>query len=457
MRYCHRPLQTPVSDRNQPKRSCHSGTAGWGNAAEQADLDGSMAAGALDVGAEVEADFTWGTALAESSLVCSPAPLEHTPEDGVEQATSNASGARALWSMLAPPSREAAGPTADTMSSDYRSKPQAREAGQAAVEAAEAQLRDHRADLAERAAAGDREARETMQTKAALEDAHRSFSEVDLGNGTTVPAPYMVNYSSKTWTDRKRSDARKGARSAMRAQDADMGRAAVGKASAEANQEMLQALLAERPWERLPADEARVFRTKLARVLPEGAKGATRAAYEVLVYAQLAGLGTDCAGYMQHVLTSAGVMRDPGVMTGVGGLTRSWGDGVDGTSHKGRGKSSVARPVDANGTVVVRAGDMMRMSGGGHIGLVLDVVDNGDQVLLRVSHSTPDQAVHGVGGRMGTKTEGIREDLIAWSRTEQRWTAIRAFRSSAQLNKKGTISGFFRHSSAKLDEKRPAK
>ena len=125
---------------------------------------------------------------------------------------------------------------------------------------------------------------------------------------------------------------------------------------------------------------------------------------------------------------------------------------MEGTVARGRGRASVARPVDASGNVVVRPGDMMRMAGGGHIGLVHDVVDTGTEVILKVAHSTPGQAVYGTSGRLGSKTEGLREDILSWDRTTQRWKAIRSYMSSSRLNAPGKISGFFRADAAKADK-----
>ena len=220
-----------------------------------------------------------------------------------------------------------------------------------------------------------------------------------------------------------------------------------------AEKAVLQGLLKTRPWEKLPKGEAGTFRRKLAKVAPKGVSGAALAAWQVIVYCQMAGYGTDCSGYVHQMLEKIGAVRASKVRTGVGGLTKLMGNQVEGTVARGKGKASVARPVDASGKVVVRAGDMMRMSGGGHIGLVHDVVDTGTEVILKVAHSTPGQAVYGTTGRMGSKTEGLREDIISWDRKTQRWKAVRSFMSSSSLNSSGKISGFFRADADKADKR----
>jgi hypothetical protein len=340
----------------------------------------------------------------------------------------------------------------------FKADPRRREAvekGRAVEAKYEGLLAQHRAALAERAASADPAAQEAQETLDRLDAAHQRYAEVDLGNGVTVPVPYMVNYKTGIWPGRKTSDARRIGNTALKGAgvaSSDTRSMGLGKGSADANQAVLRGLLTTRPWEKLSGDAARTFARKLAAVLPEGASDTEKAGYQVLVYSQLAGYGTDCAGYVQYMLMETGAVRDTKVRTGVGGLTKSMGEAVEGAVARGSGKGSVARPVNDNGAVVVRPGDMMRMSGGGHIGMVRDVVDRGDEVLLRVAHSTPDQRVYGAHGQMGTRPEGLRDDLIVWSRSRQRWTAVRSHRSSAQLNTPGTISGFFRTSDAKVEK-----
>ncbi len=448
-----------------------SGSVGHGNGAAQDRLH--TTGGGVDRDSGV--DLTWGAAAQGAAMVCGPEPLDAVKggqsgeqgvvEDGMD---GGRAGAQALLAMLGwangvaqgvvptqgAPERSKAGPQADDIGTTLHSDPAARSSSVDDIAHYEALIAEHRARLKADADAGDGNARETWQQLQAIDAAHERFAEVDLGNGMVIPAPYMVNYASAGWTERKQSDARGMAEGAARGAGVSAGDRStmrMGKGSADANAHVLQALVNDRPWERLPVGEARLFQKKLAWVLPDGADAATRTATAVLVYAQLAGIGTDCAAYVQHMLMDMGVAPQTSVGTGVDGLTKSMGDEVEDTVHAGRGHGVVARPVDRNGAVVVRPGDMMRMRGAGHIGLVHDVVDAGDEVLLKVAHSSPDQAVHGAEGRMGTKTEGVREDFITWSRSRQRWTAVRSFKSSADLNKPGTISGFYRNNSAKTE------
>jgi len=407
--------------------------------------------------------LTWGQAVDGATQVCGPEPLQ-TCDTEVEQERGDTSAL--LTSLTGFWGLAVAGQLTETESEEEVASPNARdfipkdgtERGQADAERYEARIAEHRASLAEKADGQGPEAdaaRAELDTLSRIDAAHADFSEVDLGNGQTVPVPYMVNYNRGIWPGRKTGVARKKGDKALRSAGVEGGerqRMRVGKGSADDNQAVLQGLLQTRPWESLPKAEARTFRRKLAAVAPEGVSGAELAAWQVLVYAQVAGYGTDCAGYVQQMLEGIGAVRGSKVRTGVGGLTKQMGDQVEGTVARGRGKASVARPVDAAGKLVVRPGDMMRMSGGGHIGLVHDVVDTGTEVILKVAHSTPDQRVHGTQGRMGTRTEGVREDILSWDRTTQRWKAVRCFLSSAQLNAPGKVSGFFRSDAIKADQ-----
>lgn len=277
---------------------------------------------------------------------------------------------------------------------------------------------------------------------------HQAFGQLTAG-GTTAPTPYMVNYSGGTWDQRKGSRARR----LLYGNDADGNRlvdddtlswAGIGKASAAQMQTVLTAIVQNRLWEKLPRGEKALFDAAVARILPPEASDDVKAAASALAYAEVAGLGTDCSGYVQHVLVKTGVLpaglaNEIKSMTGATALTSGLGDRVSTTARGAMGPV----PLDASGNVSVRPGDTVKIDGGGHIGVVHDAVDTGGEVVIRYSHSTPNQEVMHGNTDIGATPEGVRLDIIAWDKQTRRWKAVRSAFSTNQLNN-GVLNGFYR-------------
>ncbi len=276
-----------------------------------------------------------------------------------------------------------------------------------------------------------------------LKKAHDTFYRIDLGDGIKVPVPYMVNYTSDEWTGRKQSEARKVLAKSYGSKKEEFLYTRLGKGTAEDNQKVLKHILQTQPWTKLSKSSKAAYDKKVAAMLPPNATKEQKLAIQTLAFAQVAGIGTDCAGYVEHTLKTMGLIPKTAYDTGVTNLTSSLGTEVKGS----RGKKLV-RPCNDAGEVVVKAGDMIKIRGDGHIGLVHAVVANGDEIVVKYAHCTPGQAVYGVTGQIGVKPEGLREDIIVWNTKTNKWKSVRAAYPTYKLNA-GLISGFYSVNAAK--------
>jgi hypothetical protein len=325
------------------------------------------------------------------------------------------------------------------------------------IERVEGLLDAGRRDLATRAAADPTgQAAQDFATQQTVDAQHQRFASVDMGNGVLAPTPYMINLNGGTWRSRKASRARTllhgTDESGQPLVDAEaLSWAQLGKASAGQNRQVLQAIVRNRLWEQLGPQERARFDAALAAVLPPAASDEVRAAASAVAYAEIAGLGTDCSGYVQHVLVHTGALpaalaNEVSTMTSANTLTS--GMGVASSTRVGR--TAIPSPLDANGAVSVRPGDTVRIAHGEHIGVVHDVVESGDEVIVRYSHSTPNQDVHQGNTNLATRTEGVRLDIITFNKTTQRWTSVRGAFSSNDLNT-GTLNGFYHLDRARVE------
>jgi len=314
----------------------------------------------------------------------------------------------------------------------------------------------------------------------ALEDAHDQFTAVDLGNGLRVPTPYVMRppdgavrgeemngFKWDIWMDRRDSDARKvGAGALGRGETADAWKAVTGaKASAEDDATIMRAVLAGRLWEGLSPDAAHhadqqrhpelsdddaLFRKKRGEFSRDGASQAEQDAASVAAFARVAGFGTDCSGYVQRVLTGAGLLPEGlygGVMTGVGNLTSNGGGLARPVAggQKGVGNS----PLDGLGQLGVQAGDTVRIGNGTHIGVVMNSAETEDEIVLQVSHSAPINEVYHGSDEVAMQPEGARDDIVVYDKRSGRWRAVDSAFDDADLNAK--YKGFYRMDADRID------
>lgn len=332
-------------------------------------------------------------------------------------------------------------------------------------------LAQHRADIraaadADRAAGLSTDAVARDDRMVALEDAHDEFASVDLGNGMRVSTPYYMRPPENAergvekngfvwdqWMDRRDSDARAGADKALAGTDAAAAfRSAKGaKASAQDDATVMQQILSGRLWERGESDalggSRGTFDAKRREFLAPDASPELEDAASVLAFARVAGFGTDCSGFVQHVLTGAGILPEGlynGVMTGVTNLTSGLGQSVGGgTSRRGN------KPVDAQGALDIQAGDTLNIGAGGHIGVVMDALDTGDEIVMQLSHSTANQGVYNGNTQVATQPEGVRDDIVVYDKKEGRWRAVDSAWGDNDLNTK--YGGFYRMDDQKID------
>lgn len=329
----------------------------------------------------------------------------------------------------------------------------------------------HRAQVSQ-AAATDRAAGLSTEAVArddrmtALEDAHDEFASVDLGNGLRVSTPYYMRPPESAvrgeekngfvwdqWMDRRDSAARDGLDAALAGGPAAGAYAATkgAKASAEDEATVMRQILSGRLWEQGETDalgsSRGLFNQKRSAFTAPGASPELQDAASVLAMARVAGFGTDCSGFVQHVLTGAGILPEGlynGVMTGVTNLTSGLGESVGG-GRSGKGN----KPVDEMNNLDIQAGDTLNIGQGGHIGVVMDAVDTGDEIVMQLAHSTANQEVFNGANRVATQPEGARDDIVVYDKKAGRWRAVDSAWSDADLNSK--YGGFYRMDDQKID------
>ena len=307
----------------------------------------------------------------------------------------------------------------------------------------EALLADDRAELglqadADRAAGLPSRAVAQDDDQRALEESHARFASIPLADGVSVPAPYQVGFQNDEATRRATSTSRKATVAAAKDNvDPDALKAATsGKGDADGLGQLLQTL-----WDQdtahtdLPAGEVRRRDARADRITPDGATPDDSRAADLLAFAQGAGFGVDCAGDVQHMLLNAGmlpeILRDR--MTYVDGLTKAWGDPA--TPSKQTARGPVASPLAEDGSLGLAPGDMLRIDDDQHIGLVLQAVDQGDEIVVRYGHSTATQDVYSDRTQVGNRPEGVRDDIVTYDKATGEWRTVRGAYPSDRINR----------------------
>ena len=105
--------------------------------------------------------------------------------------------------------------------------------------------------------------------------------------------------------------------------------------------------------------------------------------------------------------------------------------------------------MDATGALDIQAGDTLNIGAGGHIGVVMDAVDTGDEIVMQLAHSTANQGVYSGSNQVATQPEGARADIVVYDKQAGRWRAVDSAWSDADLNTK--YGGFYRMDDQKID------
>lgn len=275
----------------------------------------------------------------------------------------------------------------------------------------------------------------------------RAFSEIPLPGGGFIPAPYMLNLNEDDYALRRATrvpldDLEPAARRGVRS----------GKGSVEQLTPALQGFEEDEAWKNMSStadDPSARYAKKLARVLPSGADPLVDRTARVAATAQTAGVGVDCAGFVLQALGRAGLMPDSAI-DNRGNL------GVRGVLNQGErfGNGREAQdgspsPLDAEGKLRLRPGDMMQIQNAlgpeGHISVVMQAEDLGEEIVVKYAHSTDNQSVKTGDAEIGTRVEGVREDLVAYDKATGAWRTIRGAYGSEELDET-RIRGFSRPS-----------
>ena len=288
----------------------------------------------------------------------------------------------------------------------------------------------------------------------ALEAQQAKFAAIDLGQGVTGPAPYMVNFKNAEANGRRTSaEAAAIDQTVAASKDPDLKAghrdARVGRATPDQLSGLLGLLGESVDFTALQGKKGRTntYDRQMGQITsPEDQTPEEAHAAQVLTLAERGGLGVDCAGYVEQMLIATGQVpgvlgNRAGTMTNVTGLTSAMGDHLPGNQDG-------AVPVDASGQLQIQPGDMLQIEADQHIGVVLQATDLGDEIIVRVGHSTTTQDVYNGDSLVGQRPEGVREDLVAWDKQTQSWRAVRSAYSSDRINgsrqQEGLYEGFAR-------------
>ena len=306
-----------------------------------------------------------------------------------------------------------------------------------------------------RQAAEDREA--GLPSAAVAEDdrmralwaAHDALANVDDGQGGQVPAGYYI-HQGEMISQRAGSGARTTATRELGKQASN--RLMTGKGSIDALTQAITTLggLGPSLWAGLNMND------RVNRISPPGMDEAGQRQAQLLAFFQHAGLGVDCEGYTQDVVLGASPDADVNAKYNATGWGKRAGS---------RTESGVASPLDADGKLAVRAGDVLnihptpdaeiaaarekqqteRASGTpaeqqtrvplkhGHIGVVLQVAETDTEVVMRLGHSTPNQDQYNGDTFLGSRPEGPRDDVYVFDKQEGTWHTVRGAFSDADV------------------------
>lgn len=281
-------------------------------------------------------------------------------------------------------------------------------------------------------------------------EAVQGYARLPLPGGGFVPAPYQLNLPDDDYGLRRATTV-----PLEGVPEAHRRKMRVGKGSVEELGPALHGIAEDEGWNglRSSADDASArYKKKLGRVLPAGADPEVVEAARVAATAQTAGLGVDCAGFVLQVLGRAGLAPQ-------GAVDNRVNLGVRGVLEQGErfgrvpnGRKTAPSPLDAEGRLGLRPGDMMQIQNAlgpeGHIAVVTQAEDLGDEIVVKYAHSTDNQSVKTGDTEIGTRVEGVREDIVAFDKQSGQWRTIRGAYGSEELNEE-RIRGFSRPSEAR--------